>query len=621
MIIFPVKTIKTSTGVKKVPAVKKGQNWQNYKCTAEELEHSDNYGVVIPDGVIVIDLDTQKGVTRSDVETALGCELDWQLLQKTISGGEHYAFSVPNDLNLRQGSDLLDVKGFDTRCAGRGWICSGKGYEFDIEVYESLRCTELPKLPRRAQEALKAAKANNDDLMSLVLAEPLEGFDEARCRDVISSLPDSDVNGYDTWLHVGMALHHQSGGKRWGIKLWNEWSKKSSSYDLAEIKTKWRSFEGGRGAPVTMATIVKRAETALEHVGTQVNTDRLTSVPSENDGKTIKKGVNLIQCAEFTQFEPPEWLIKGVLPKSDLNCIYGAPGSGKTFLALDMCLSIARGEPWRGHRVAKRKVAYIAAEGARGVSLRIQAYAQKHELDVSELPFFVSADCPNMLDRFDVADVLDAIESVGDVDLVVLDTLAQCSAGGDENSGKDMGQVLSACKLIGSETGATVLLIHHSGKDESRGARGWSGLRGALDSEISVCEKDGCKIARVTKQKDGEAGKEYCFGLEQVVLGLDSDGDEVSSCVVVEAERVLPPVHFKSTYQQAVYEYLCAELPIDGSIERIAVGDLVSALIDQFDKPECGRDTRKRNLTNAIKAVCDHKDTVYSISDEWVFFA
>ena len=625
MIIFPVRTIHTTAGVKKVPAIPKGQTWQTYDGMLD-LHTYENFGVVIPEGVVVIDLDTHKGVTKEKVEAALNCKLDWQLLQKTISGGEHYAFRVPDNMTLRQGSDLLDVTGFDTRCAGRGWICSGEGYSFDEEVYNSLeKIDRLPMLPRRAAHSLQGARSKvSDDLMSVVVNEPLEGVDEVRCQEILHMLPENEAYKYDSWLRVGMALHHQSQGKKWGIKLWNEWSKKAPSYDIRELKRKWRSFDGAsNGKPITMATLIKRAESLNEQSVKKADTplvDPIDPVTGQPIEEKVTGAMSFVQCAEFAQGEPPEWLIKGLLAKGEINCIFGPPGSGKTFLALDMCLAIAQGLPWRGHRVEARRVAYVAAEGSRGVSLRLQAYSAEHCINPEQLEFFVSADCPNMLSDESVGDVLDAIEAVGGVELVVLDTLAQCSAGGDENSGKDMGRVLGACKRIHATTGATVLVIHHSGKDTSRGARGWSGLRGALDTEISVEEKDGCKIAKVTKQKDGEMGQEYCFGLKPVVLGVDKDGDDISSCVVVEAERQLPPVEFSSKFQSRVYEYLKVELPIDGSNDRIAVNDIVGALIDEFELTPSGKDTRKSNIKAAIAAVCKHPSTVYDTSDDWVFF-
>ena len=84
LIKFPCKDDK-SPGV---------SGWQTYQGAV----NSAVVGYMIPEGLIVLDLDTYKGVTCSDVETALGCSLLWHEaeLQKTRSGGHHYAFRVPH---------------------------------------------------------------------------------------------------------------------------------------------------------------------------------------------------------------------------------------------------------------------------------------------------------------------------------------------------------------------------------------------------------------------------------------------------------------------------------------------------------------------------------------------
>jgi len=118
---------------------------------------------------------------------------------------------------------------------------------------------------------------------------------------------------------------------------------------------------------------------------------------------------------------------------------------------------------------------------------------------------------------------------------VVIDTLARATTGGNENSGEDMGIALASCKAIHDATGALVCLIHHSGKDPTRGMRGWSGLLGAVDAELEITHnKDGStRTVWVKKMRDGEDHfKLFDFELEPVPLGYDEDADEISSEVV-----------------------------------------------------------------------------------------
>lgn len=242
----------------KLPKVAKGQHWADYSGS---VEGEDNIGIVVPAGVVVFDLDTHKGVDRAQVESVLACTLDWShaLLQRTVSGGEHYAFLCSDA--LPQGSDLLGVVGFDTRTSGRGWICSGDGYE-DMTiagVVETITDKDLPELPLAAVNKLVAwssAAQETSDLLEVIAAEPLD-IDSDAVALYMQTLPASDA--YDNWCRVGMALHHQFSGGEEGLRLWDDWSKRSNNYDAQEVSDKWKSFaKRSRVNPITFATVIKQ---------------------------------------------------------------------------------------------------------------------------------------------------------------------------------------------------------------------------------------------------------------------------------------------------------------------------------------------------------------------------
>lgn len=226
----------------------------------------------------------------------------------------------------------------------------------------------------------------------------------------------------------------------------------------------------------------------------------------------------------------PSWFIKRVLPRAGLGMIYGESGSGKSFLALDVAMAIARGRPWRDHRTTKGRVVYIAAEGAAGFLNRLRAYADYNQIDLAKYPIGVVTDAPNFMVDDDRV-LAKRIEDTGGADLIIDDTLAQ-SMIGNENAGEDMTKVLSHLKRLHATTGAMVLLVHHSGKNAARGARGWSGLRAACDFEMEVLREDHLREAQLTKLKDGEDGARFPFELSVVQIGEDDDGDPVTSCVV-----------------------------------------------------------------------------------------
>lgn len=123
------------------------------------------------------------------------------------------------------------------------------------------------------------------------------------------------------------------------------------------------------------------------------------------------------------------------------------------------------------------------------------------------------------------------------VDVIIIDTMSAVTPGANENSGEDVGALIKHCKDLHKATGALVCLLHHSGKDATKGARGWSGLRAAADAEIEVTRNGDYRAATVTKMKDGGDGESWPFKLQIVRLGVDADGEEESSCVIEHTEE------------------------------------------------------------------------------------
>lgn len=230
------------------------------------------------------------------------------------------------------------------------------------------------------------------------------------------------------------------------------------------------------------------------------------------------------------------YIVKGVLDVGAMSVIYGPSNSGKTFFALDLVYHIAIGAPWRGRRVKQAAVLYLAAEGGRGVINRVAALRQAH--GVCEVALAVKRAGLDLLhDQADLQHIVDIAATVqashpGLPLVIVIDTLSRIMAGGDENSAADMTALIRNIDAIREATKSHVILVHHTGKDTARGARGHSSLRAATDTEIEVANENGARAALVTKQRDHQGGETFPFDLKPVQLGFDDDGDEVSSCVV-----------------------------------------------------------------------------------------
>lgn len=236
----------------------------------------------------------------------------------------------------------------------------------------------------------------------------------------------------------------------------------------------------------------------------------------------------LLGAADLRDLPPLQWCVRGVLPAVGLAALYGPSASGKSFLAFDMAAAIAEGCRWFDCRVNAAPVVYAALEGEAGFKLRAQAWeahrgrALPDGLRMMLQPF-------KLTDRLDVADL---------AAVVVLDTLNRAAPTADENSSKDMGEILEAAKLLQSMTGGLVVLVHHTGKNAAAGLRGHSSLFAAMDAAIEVTRDGDRREWRVAKSKDGQDGNAYTFKLKTETLGVEETGEAITSCVVVRDTAV-----------------------------------------------------------------------------------
>jgi hypothetical protein len=334
------------------------------------------------------------------------------------------------------------------------------------------------------------------------------------------------------------------------------------------------------------------------------------AVTSDAQPSATERRFQVVAASDFASGPPLEWLVRSVLPRAEVAVIFGESGSGKSFLTLDLCCAISRGIAWRERRVARGGVVYVVAEGARGFKKRLRAYAHEHKVEQSELPAII-ADAPDLRDPKEAAQLIASIlawsKAHGAIDVVIIDTLSATLPGGNENSGEDMGLVLSHCKFLHKQTGALVVLIHHSGKDATRGARGWSGLRAAADAEIEILRNGDYRTANVTKMKDGSDGETFAFKLKVIPLGEDADGEEESSCVIEHVEA--PPEARGSTKQKPsgarqsqMFEVLRTMAP-NGTVNY---EDLVNGYVAKMPKGD-GKDNRKRDAKAALQDLIGKK--------------
>jgi hypothetical protein len=297
-------------------------------------------------------------------------------------------------------------------------------------------------------------------------------------------------------------------------------------------------------------------------------------VPNRDDAPTPLQRLQqaTISTAQLQNMPPATPLVDGLLDLDSLALAYGASGSGKSFWAVDVAGHVVTGSWMDGRAVTAGPVVYVAAEGARGLGKRIAAWCQHHGIYNLEQhhPIHWVTQPVHLHDPAWAEAFIEHCANLRPV-LVVIDTLARCSLGADENSTRDMGQLIEHADRIKRSTGACVLLVHHTGKDTSGGARGSSALKAAVDTEIEIKAADQLITVKVTKQKDHVEAtpRRYLVtpASESIVLVPDRGHTDTVRLTqkAAQALTVLTSIEVPSGIASTVWQRACIE---DGIAER-----------------------------------------------------
>jgi AAA domain len=255
------------------------------------------------------------------------------------------------------------------------------------------------------------------------------------------------------------------------------------------------------------------------------------------------KQFRLIPFDELTVGSISAYLVKGIIPRRGLVLVWGPPKCGKSFWMMTVALHVALGWEYRGHRVRQGTVVYLALEGQEGYGARAEAFRQRYLAEEGEVQDFYLV--PTAIDLVqDHRALLTSIREQSEATpaMVVIDTLNR-SLVGSERSDEDMSAYVRAADTIRDAFRCVVAIVHHCGVDEGR-PRGHTSLSGAADAQIAV-KRDGAKniVVKIERMKDGPEGAVIVSRLEQVQVGIDQDGDPITSCAVIPvdvSERVQP---------------------------------------------------------------------------------
>lgn len=381
-----------------------------------------------------------------------------------------------------------------------------------------------------------------------------------------------------------------------GKDIARSWSQQSPRYSDVGFENAWNSYDPSHPNRIGIGSLYRRANEMLV----------VSLQPPVQNTQGYSKRFNLLSASELTALPATEWVVKGILPKSGLAAIYGASGSGKTFLALDLMMAIACGTGWFGHRVKNKPVVYIGLEGKGGLSNRVKAW-EKENSTSAPTNFKVIVDNFNLKTEMEVRALADDIVAAQmQHGVIVIDTLNQATPGSDENSSVDMSLNINHLKLLQELTEGLVIIIHHTGKDLRQGLRGHSSLKGALDANIEVSGTDK-RSWLLEKSKDGQDGINRGFKLKVVELGKDSDGESITSCVIErDHSAIFVKAEPSGTAQKSALKALKAKLNV---ISKITVEDAVDAI-----KPTLATTKSNQRTNRARKLVQDLINNGYLLS-------
>jgi hypothetical protein len=284
---------------------------------------------------------------------------------------------------------------------------------------------------------------------------------------------------------------------------------------------------------------------------------------------------HLYRGEDIKNLPPTEWILRGRLVKRGLTALYSAPGVGKSFVAIDMGLAASLGESWWGENFpANCKVLYIAAERFSEVRDRLEAACKKRGVAIPKN--FVTYARPQALQVIEHGEPLLAIAELEKPDVIIFDTFAKMTLGKKENESNESGPIVEMFGRIVAAAGEQCggLIIHHAGKDETKGLRGSTALLGALDGVWKLDKQEGGGLAlSVEKLNAAEAPLPAYFRIEGVDMPDPQEPGELRSVGVLTSQGY---AQVADGIEGKVLALLC-----DGFEEE---GASTAQLLDEFNR-------------------------------------
>jgi hypothetical protein len=529
-------------------------------------------------------------------------------------GGSHYYYLADCTLSFvgTMGQNIdLKVNGY---VVGPGSLHrSGRRYEWEAssDLFDGQKIEDIPKwvidhFSKMARDSSPAA---------ICTTSPLTPVEILSIKHTLSVIPANCCR--DDWVKILMGLHSRNQGEQM-FELADAWSQTCpKKYESAAVRAAWDSFRADGGITYDHVKGVAGIEIAksVDLTKLMVSLNRMPVTVQEDDPIAATNAQAQIEpppfrftlrsSRELADAPPPKWTIRGLLPQIGVAALYGASGVGKSFLTLSMCAAIAGANTeWFGLRVTQRPVIYCALEGEAGMGKRMQAWEKVYKMQAPEALKFITQPF-DLTEAADISALASAILASGGAGaVVVIDTLNRAAPNADENASKDMGKILSNAKKLQELVGGLILLVHHSGKQQSAGLRGHSSLKAAMDAVIHVhgVDKGLCWVAE--KSKDDESGRAYLFRLEAVVVGEDDEGEEITSCAAVST---VPPDALRKAKKLGRHQQVAMDVlqrlfeALEHPHRTVAMQTAVLAIAEQIDVTSNHKTSRAKEALLALQ--------------------
>lgn len=502
-------------------------------------DRATGIGIAAPQSKLMfIDLDVKHGKNGPEILGYLESgreEVDRSVEAITKSRGAHIVCKAPAGVGAvhmtGKGSDANGWPGIDI--IGNGYIVAEPTPGYMWLDGQSPWDSCIPEAPDWLVDAVLRYTRPSDGMRAD------RGPERSTRSDRLTTSPDElatfsdalafvDADcGRDDWIKIGMAINAKSGGSLAGFELWDDWSrggedKPARSYDAKTIYRQWVSFDPWHTIqPGTLFAIAEQygwtQDGSRERVALQAARDSdpewgeayeqaLEDVTNAMGGGRLEAGrrrrFERMHDLLAEKFEDTPWLVDGLLPADGVFVVGGEPKTSKTWVGLELMLSVASKTRAFGHpdhgtsRDGKPVFCFLAEDSRRALRNRYRALAASKQIDFRPFADKIKFQALAPMDLMNLADLAAVVASVRleapeGAAAVYLDPLRDMH-GGDENASDQMSKVAKSMRALRSVLGCAVVFVHHThkssattnGRRAGQKLRGSGALHGAVDGGI-----------------------------------------------------------------------------------------------------------------------------------------